>query len=87
MNVNFTIRKLNGMIFDMEKATTVDERIDLKNRFCSELAKLLEEFETSDSVASKSIAEVYLTEVKNGNYIKALDCLEYLEGANKDLLF
>ena len=86
MNVKFTIRKLNGMIFDMANAT-VDERIDLKNRFCSELAKLLEEFEASDSVACKSIAEVYLTEVRNGNYIKALDCLEYLEGVNKDLLF
>ena len=86
MNVNLTIRKLNAIVLKMAELT-VEERNVLKSRFCSILAELLEEFEASNSVASKTVATKYLADVKAGNYIKAIDCLEDIEGMNTNLFF
>lgn len=86
MNVELTVRKLNSLILDMSE-DGVERRIALKNKFCSILAELLEEFENSNSVATKTIAEVYLADVKEGNYLKAVYCLEDIEGMNKNHFF
>lgn len=86
MNVELTVKNLNEIVLKMAE-TDVEGRKALKSDFCSELTSLLEEFETSNSVASKTIAEKYLADVKEGNYIKAVDCLEYIEGMNKNHFF
>lgn len=86
MNVELTVRKLNAIILKMAEADVVGRKT-LKSKFCSELAKLLEEFEASNSVASKSVAEKYLADVTEGNYFKAVECLEDLEGMNKNHFF
>lgn len=87
MNVQLTIRKLNGIALKMA-TTDVEGRIALKNAFCKELTSFLEEVEaTGSSIASKTIVEKYLEPVKEGNYIKAIDCLEDLEGMNKNHFF
>lgn len=86
MNVDLTVRKLNSIILDMAEVG-VERRIALKNRFCFILAELLEECEASNSVASKTLAENYLADVKEGNYLKAVYCLEDIEGMNKNHFF
>jgi len=87
MNVQLTIRKLNAIVLKMAN-TDVEGKIALKNAFCKELTSFLEEVKaTGSSVASETIVEKYLEPVKEGNYIKAMDCLEFLEGMNKNHLF
>lgn len=86
MNVQLTIRKLNAIILKMAE-TDVEGRKALKTKFCSELASFLEELEASNSVASKTVAEKYLADVKEGNYIKAVDCLESIEEMNPKHFF
>lgn len=86
MNVELTIRKLNAIVLKILESD-VEGRETLKSKFCSELSLLLEDFEDSNSVASKTLAEVYLADVKEGNYIKATNCLEDIEGMNKNHFF
>jgi hypothetical protein len=75
------IRKLNAITLKMQNAT-VDERIALKKAFCDEMVSLLIDEIKSDSVIGKTLSDVYLSDIKDGNYIKAVDCFEYVESIN-----
>ena len=81
MAITFRLRKLNAIILKMQDAD-IDEKSALKRRYCDEVVSLIDDITSKSELVGNSIATVYLDDVKNGNYIKAVDCVEYVESIN-----
>lgn len=64
---------------DLEPMETKEQ---LKQEFCIEMVKFIETLEANGTVFGKTISQVYKTEIQQGNYIKAVDCYEYLQEVN-----
>ena len=81
MAINLRLRKLNAITLKMQDSD-IDEKPALKRRYCDEVVYLIDDITSKSELVGNAIAKVYLDDVKNGNYIKAVDCVEYVESIN-----
>lgn len=75
------MEKLNNILEEMDRSD-YDRREELKQDFCDEMVCLIERLEAKNSIASKTISEIYKSDIQNGNYTKAIECFEYVEQIN-----